>query len=76
MRAYGLMRQDIDYIVLDGRVRIVDRHTGRVMEGRRFSEGLHQAIEAKERAEIHPESDALATITYQGFFKGIAAFPA
>ncbi len=70
MRAYGLMRQDIDYIVLDGRVRIVDRHTGRVMEGRRFSEGLHQAIEAKERAEIHPESDALATITYQGFFKG------
>lgn len=49
MRAHGLMRRDIDYIVLDGRVRIVDRHTGRVMEGRRFSEGLHQAIEAKER---------------------------
>lgn len=69
MRAYGLMRRDVDYIVQESRVRIVDRHTGRVMEGRRFSEGLHQAIEAKERLEIHPESDTLASITYQSFFK-------
>lgn len=67
MKAYALMRRDVDYVIEDGRVRIVDRNTGRIMEGRRFSDGLHQAIEAKEGLNIHPQSNTLATITYQSF---------
>jgi preprotein translocase subunit SecA len=60
--------RDVDYIVKDGKVCIIDRNTGRVMEGRRFSGGLHQAVEAKENVEIHQESRVLSSITYQKFF--------
>lgn len=66
--AYGTLRRDVDYIVRDGQICIVDFNTGRVMEGRRFSCGLHQAVEAKERAEIHQESRVISSITYQNFF--------
>lgn len=69
LRAYYLMERDVDYVVRDGNVEIVDEFTGRVMEGRRYSEGLHQAIEAKERVEIKEESVTLATITYQNYFR-------
>lgn len=69
LRAYYLMERDVDYVVRDGKVEIVDEFTGRVMEGRRYSEGLHQAIEAKERVEIKEESITLATITYQNYFR-------
>ena len=69
LRAYGLMRRDVDYVVKDNEVMIVDEFTGRIMEGRRFSEGLHQAIEAKENVEIKNESKTLATITFQNYFK-------
>lgn len=69
LRAYYLMTRDVDYVVRDGNVEIVDEFTGRVMEGRRYSEGLHQAIEAKERLEIKEESITLATITYQNYFR-------
>ena len=63
------MKRDIDYIVKDGEVLIVDEHTGRIMEGRRYSEGLHQAIEAKEDVKIANENKTLATITFQNYFK-------
>ena len=69
LRAYYLMKRDIDYVVKDGKVEIVDEFTGRVMDGRRYSEGLHQAIEAKEGVEIKSESTTLATITYQNLFR-------
>lgn len=69
LTAYGLMKRDIDYVVKDGEIMIVDEFTGRVMEGRRFSEGLHQAIEAKENLEIRNESKTLATITFQNYFR-------
>ncbi len=69
IRAYGLMKKDKDYIVKDGKVMIVDEFTGRVLEGRRYSDGLHQAIEAKERVKIESESQTLATITYQNYFR-------
>ena len=69
MRAHAVYLRDTDYIVKDGEVLIVDEHTGRTMQGRRFSEGLHQAIEAKEGVDIQRESKTLATITYQNFFK-------
>ena len=69
MRAQAVYDRDTDYIVKDGEVLIVDEHTGRTMPGRRFSEGLHQAIEAKENVRIQRESKTLATITYQNFFK-------
>lgn len=62
------MKRDVDYIVRDGEVLIVDTFTGRVMEGRRYSDGLHQAIEAKERVEIQAENLTQATITLQNFF--------
>lgn len=58
-----------DYIIKEGEILIVDEHTGRTMPGRRYSEGLHQAIEAKERVEVQKESKTMATITYQNFFK-------
>ena len=69
LRAHAVYLRDTDYIVKDGEVLIVDEHTGRTMQGRRFSEGLHQAIEAKEGVDIQRESKTLATITYQNFFK-------
>ncbi|MDU6115833.1 MAG: preprotein translocase subunit SecA [Paeniclostridium sordellii] len=69
LRAYYLMKRDIDYVVKDGKVEIVDEFTGRVMDGRRYSEGLHQAIESKEAVDIKSESTTLATITYQNLFR-------
>lgn len=69
LRAYGLMHRDKDYIVRDGKVLIVDEFTGRIMDGRRYSDGLHQAIEAKEGVTIANESQTLATITFQNYFR-------
>ena len=69
MRARGLMKKDIDYVVKDGQIIIVDEFTGRLMYGRRYNEGLHQAIEAKERVKVAEESKTLATITFQNFFR-------
>ena len=69
IRAYGLMKNDTDYIVKNGEVIIVDEFTGRLMNGRRYSDGLHQAIEAKEGVEIAFESQTLATITFQNYFR-------
>lgn len=69
LHAHGVMKRDVDYIVSDGKVLIVDSFTGRIMPGRRFSNGLHQAIEAKERVEIQNENQTLATITFQNFFR-------
>lgn len=68
LKAQSLMHRDIDYVVRDGEVLIVDEFTGRIMNGRRYSDGLHQAIEAKEDVEVKQESQTLATITYQNFF--------
>ena len=69
LHAHGVKKLDVDYIVKDGQVLIVDEFTGRVMHGRRYSDGLHQAIEAKEHVKIADESRTLATITYQNFFR-------
>ena len=69
IRARGLMKRDIDYVVKDGEVIIVDEFTGRLMYGRRYSEGLHQAIEAKEHVTVARESKTLATITFQNYFR-------
>ena len=69
LRAYGIMHKDTDYIVRDGEVLIVDEFTGRIMEGRRYSDGLHQAIEAKEGVEVAKESKTYATITFQNYFR-------
>ena len=69
MRARGLMKRDIDYVVKEGQIIIVDEFTGRLMYGRRYNEGLHQAIEAKERVDVASESKTLATITFQNFFR-------
>ena len=69
IRAWGLMKRDIDYVVKDGEVIIVDEFTGRLMYGRRYNEGLHQAIEAKEKVEVARESKTLATITFQNYFR-------
>ncbi len=69
IRAYGIMKKDTDYIVRDGQVLIVDEFTGRIMQGRRYSDGLHQAIEAKENVKIASESQTLATITFQNYFR-------
>ena len=69
MKARGLMKKDIDYVVRDGQIIIVDEFTGRLMFGRRYNEGLHQAIEAKERVTVAGESKTLATITFQNFFR-------
>ena len=69
IKARGVMKRDIDYVVKDGQVIIVDEFTGRLMFGRRYNEGLHQAIEAKERVEVANESKTLATITFQNYFR-------
>ena len=69
LRAHSLFYRDVDYIVKDGEVVIVDEHTGRTMEGRRWSDGLHQAVEAKERVAIQQENQTLASITFQNYFR-------
>ena len=69
LRAKELYKRDVEYIVTDGEVKIVDEFTGRVLEGRRYSEGLHQAIEAKEGVRIKEENQTLATITIQNYFR-------
>lgn len=69
LRANKLMEKDVDYVVKDNEILIVDEFTGRIMDGRRYSDGLHQAIEAKEKVEIQRESKTLATVTFQNFFR-------
>ncbi len=69
LRAKELFKLDVDYVVADGEVKIVDEFTGRILEGRRWSEGLHQAVEAKERVSIKEENQTLATVTLQNYFK-------
>jgi preprotein translocase subunit SecA len=69
LRAHVLFTRDVDYIVRQGRVVIIDEFTGRMMEGRRYSDGLHQALEAKERVTVQPENQTLASITFQNYFR-------
>ncbi|MCH5189627.1 MAG: preprotein translocase subunit SecA [Oscillospiraceae bacterium] len=69
IKAIGVMKRDVDYVVQDGQVLIVDEFTGRIMHGRRYSDGLHQAIEAKENVKVERESKTLATITFQNYFR-------
>ena len=69
IRAHGIMKRDVDYVIKDGEIIIVDEFTGRLMFGRRYSEGLHQAIEAKEHVSVQRESKTLATITFQNYFR-------
>ncbi len=69
LRAEALYKRDVDYAVIDGEVKIIDEFTGRILDGRRWSEGLHQAIEAKEGVSVQEENQTLATITYQNFFR-------
>src|SRR5580692_5761193 len=69
LRAESLYKRDVDYAVIDGEVKIIDEFTGRILDGRRWSEGLHQAVEAKEGVRVQEESQTLATITYQNYFR-------
>ena len=69
LKANLLLKQDSDYIVKDGKVQIIDEFTGRILEGRRLSDGLHQAIETKENVQIQEENQTLASITYQNYFR-------
>jgi preprotein translocase subunit SecA len=69
LRAEALYKRDVDYAVIDGEVKIIDEFTGRILDGRRWSEGLHQAIEAKEKVSVKEENQTLATITYQNYFR-------
>ncbi len=69
LKAYTLFEHDIEYVVIDGKVKIVDENTGRIMDGRRFSDGLHQALEAKENVKVEAASQTLATITLQNYFR-------
>ena len=69
LRAKEIYKKDVDYINADGQVKIVDEFTGRVLDGRRYSDGLHQAIEAKENLRIQDENQTLASITYQNYFR-------
>ena len=69
LRANHLFKKDKDYLIKDNSIKIVDELTGRILEGRRFGDGLHQAIEAKEKIEIQAENQTLASITYQNYFK-------
>jgi len=69
IKAKELFKKDKDYVIMDGEVLIVDEHTGRILAGRRYNEGMHQAIEAKERVEIKDENQTLATITLQNYFR-------
>src|SRR6202012_1303346 len=69
LKAHTVFQKDRDYIVKDDKVIIIDEFTGRMMEGRRYSEGLHQALEAKEHVEVQPENVTLASITFQNYFR-------
>ena len=69
LKAESLYKRDVDYAVIDGEVKIIDEHTGRILEGRRWSEGLHQAVEAKEAVRVQEENQTLATITLQNYFR-------
>lgn len=69
LKAYSMFEKDVDYVVMDGKVKIVDENTGRILEGRRYSDGLHQAIEAKENVKVEAASQTLATITLQNYFR-------
>ena len=69
LKAYTLFEKDDEYVVIDGEVKIVDEQTGRIMEGRRYSDGLHQAIEAKENVKIEAATQTFATITLQNYFR-------
>src|SRR5207344_1500323 len=69
LKAYTLFDKDIEYVVLDGKVKIVDEQTGRILEGRRYSDGLHQAIEAKENVQVEAATQTFATITLQNYFR-------
>src|SRR4029077_3406535 len=69
LRANVMFKRDIDYIVKDSKIVIIDEFTGRMMDGRRWSNGLHQAVEAKEGVRIEPENQTMATITFQNFFR-------
>ena len=69
LKAYTLFDKDVEYVVLDGAVKIVDEQTGRILDGRRYSDGLHQAIEAKENVKIEAASQTYATVTLQNYFR-------
>ena len=69
LKAYTLFERDTEYIIVDGKIKIVDEQTGRVMEGRRYSDGLHQALEAKENVKVEDATQTYATITLQNFFR-------
>jgi preprotein translocase subunit SecA len=69
LRAYAMFERDVEYVIMDGKVKIVDEQTGRIMEGRRYSDGLHQAIEAKENVKVEAATQTYATITLQNFFR-------
>ena len=69
LKAYTLFDKDVEYVVMDGQVKIVDEQTGRILEGRRYSDGLHQAIEAKENVKIEAATQTYATITLQNYFR-------
>ncbi len=69
LKAYTMFESDVDYVVMDNKVKIVDEQTGRILEGRRYSEGLHQAIEAKERVKVEAATQTFATITLQNYFR-------
>ena len=75
LKAKALYHRDVDYVVTNGEVKIVDEFTGRILEGRRYSEGLHQAIEAKEGVRIKEENQTLATITLQNYFRCTRSSP-
>ena len=68
-KAYTMFERDVEYVVIDNKVKIVDEQTGRIMEGRRYSDGLHQAIEAKERVKVEAATQTFATITLQNYFR-------
>ena len=69
LKAYTMFDKEIDYIIQDGKIKIVDEQTGRIMEGRRWSDGLHQAVEAKENVKVEAATQTFATITLQNYFR-------
>ena len=69
LKAYAMFEKDVDYVIMDNKVKIVDEQTGRIMEGRRWSDGLHQAVEAKENVKVEAATQTFATITLQNYFR-------
>ena len=69
LKAYAMFEKDVEYVVMDNKVKIVDEQTGRILDGRRYSDGLHQAIEAKERVKVEAATQTFATITLQNYFR-------